>query len=226
MQHSKAVVEKHSNGLDVSHQSAGHALKATWPTGGTRLASGVQPPGFLPVTEEILAEIVRHLVAALDPEKIILFGSYAYGAPSGGSDVDVLVIMQTTASPADRYVSVSRVIRPRPFPLDLLVKTPDEIARALANGDSFIQEIITQGCALFARLDRSAHQSMGGLLTKGVVSHEHPLRCRKTACRHDPSREGSTAPMGRAGSGRCFPRYYQHPRSLWWRTLYCPQRRP
>jgi predicted nucleotidyltransferase len=117
------------------------------------LAVGVQPPGFLPVTEEILAEIVRRLVTALNPEKIILFGSYAYGSPSGDSDVDMLVIMQTTASPADRYVLVSHLIRPRPFPLDLLVKTPEEIAQALAKGDSFIQEIVTQGRVLYARCD-------------------------------------------------------------------------
>jgi predicted nucleotidyltransferase len=153
MRHSKAIVEKHSTDLDITDQLVSYALKATWPTGGTRLASGVQPPGFLPVTEEILAEIVRRLVAALDPEKIILFGSYAYGSPSSDSDVDMLVIMQTAASPADRYGSVSRVIRPRPFPLDLLVKTPDEIAQALAKGDGFIQESVTQGCVLYARLD-------------------------------------------------------------------------
>jgi uncharacterized protein len=153
MQRSKVVIEQRPDGHDAHHQSVSHALKAGWPTGGARLAAGVQPPGFLPVTEEILAEIVRRLVAALDPEKIILFGSYVYSSPSGDSDVDMLVIMKTTARPADRYVSVSRVIRPRPFPLDFLVKTPDEIARALAKGDSFIQEIVAQGRVLYARLD-------------------------------------------------------------------------
>jgi predicted nucleotidyltransferase len=107
----------------------------------------------MPVTEEILAEIVRCLVATLDPEKIILFGSYVYGSPSGDSDVDLLVILKTTARPADRYMAVSRTIRPRPFPLDILVKTPDEIAGALAKGDSFIQEIVTRGRVLYARLD-------------------------------------------------------------------------
>ena len=117
------------------------------------MAPGIQPPGFLPVTEEILAEIIRRLVAALNPEKIILFGSYVYGSPSGDSDVDLLVIMQTTAKPADRYMAVYRAIRPRPFPLDILVKTPDEIAGALAKGDSFIEEIVTRGRALYARLD-------------------------------------------------------------------------
>lgn len=153
MNRGKAVIEKHPGGSVAYPRLTGDDPKARWPTGGACLAPGVQPPGFLPVTQEILAEIVRRLVTALDPGKIILFGSYVCGSPSGDSDVDLLVIMQTTAKPADRYVMVSRAIRPRPFPLDILVKTPDEIAGSLAKGDSFIQEIITRGHVLYARLD-------------------------------------------------------------------------
>ena len=48
-----------------------------WPAGNTPLVSGVQPPGFTAVTEEVLAEIVHRIVTALHPEKIVLFGSYA-----------------------------------------------------------------------------------------------------------------------------------------------------
>jgi predicted nucleotidyltransferase len=153
MKQGRAISEQHRDGYVADRQSRGCDPQARWPAGGTRLAPGVQPPGFLPVTEEILAEIVRRLVAALNPEKIILFGSYVYGFPCGDSDVDLLVITQTSARPADRYVAVSRVIRPRPFPLDILVKTPDEIAGALAKGDSFIEEIVTRGRVLYARLD-------------------------------------------------------------------------
>jgi uncharacterized protein len=124
-----------------------------WPAGGTQLVAGVQSPGFTPVIEEILAEIVRRIVTVLHPERIILFGSYAYGTPSDHSDVDLLVMLETHARPADRYQAVSRLIRPRPFPLDILVKTADEITRALAKGDSFICEIVTQGRMLYARSD-------------------------------------------------------------------------
>jgi hypothetical protein len=53
-----------------------------WPVGGTPVVANVQPPGFAPVTEEVLAEIVHRLVAALHPQKIILFGSYVSGTPS------------------------------------------------------------------------------------------------------------------------------------------------
>jgi predicted nucleotidyltransferase len=122
-----------------------------WPVEGTLLVPDVQPLGFAPVTEEALDEIVWRIVAEVQPERIILFGSYAYGIPSGDSDVDLLVIMETDARPADRYVVISRLIRPRPFPLDILVKTPDEIAEALEKGDFFIREIVTQGRALYER---------------------------------------------------------------------------
>jgi predicted nucleotidyltransferase len=124
-----------------------------WPQGGTRLVDGVQPPGFGPVTEEVLAEIVRRIVTTLHPEKVILFGSYVYGTPSDDSDVDLLVILETRSRPADRYLAVSRLLRPRPFPLDILVKTPEEITQALQKGDAFIREIMSQGRVLYERCD-------------------------------------------------------------------------
>ena len=127
--------------------------EAHWPIGGSPLVAGVQSPGFTPVTEEILAEIVRRIVTVLHPERVILFGSYAYGTPSDHSDVDLLVILETDARPVDRYLAVSRLIRPRPFPLDMVVRTPDEITQALAKGDNFIREIVTQGRVLYARSD-------------------------------------------------------------------------
>jgi predicted nucleotidyltransferase len=94
---------------------------------------------------------VQRIVHALQPEKIVLFGSYAYGAPSPDSDVDLLVIMDTSASRADRYLAVSRLLRPRPFPVDILVKTPSEIHKALAEGDFFVSEILRRGQVLYER---------------------------------------------------------------------------
>jgi uncharacterized protein len=122
-----------------------------WPTEGTPLVAGVRPPGFAPVSQEMLDEIVRRIVTALHPEKIILFGSYGYGHPSQDSDLDLLVIMETDARPAGRYLAVSRLLRPRPFPVDILVRTPDEVSTALDKGDSFIHEIMTKGRLLYER---------------------------------------------------------------------------
>ena len=94
---------------------------------------------------------MQRIVEALQPEKIILFGSYAYGMPTPDSDVDLLVIMETTAPHVERYLSVSRLLRPRLFPVDILVRTPGEIERALRSGDFFIQEILSRGRVLYER---------------------------------------------------------------------------
>lgn len=100
---------------------------------------------------ETLPLAAERIVRALHPDKVVLFGSYAYGAPTPDSDVDLLVVMETTASPSERYIAVSRLLRPRPFPLDLLVKTPAEIRQALASGDFFVREILTRGQVLYER---------------------------------------------------------------------------
>ncbi len=109
------------------------------------------PTGSLePVNVTIPAAVAR-IVDALSPEQIVLFGSYAYGQPTPDSDVDLLVVMDTDASATDRFLSVSRLLRPRPFPVDILVRTPDEIDSALRTGDSFITEVMAHGKVLYER---------------------------------------------------------------------------
>ncbi|MEZ4658722.1 MAG: nucleotidyltransferase domain-containing protein [Caldilineaceae bacterium] len=123
-----------------------------WPGGGSPLVEGVHSFAFMTVTKEILDKIVERIVSTLSPEKIILFGSYAYGDPNSDSDVDLLIIQQTDKRPAQRSVAVSKLIRPRPFPVDILVKTPQEIQQALQNGNYFIREILERGKILYERL--------------------------------------------------------------------------
>ena len=67
--------------------------------------------------------------------------------------MDLLVIVDTQARPVDRYLCVSRLLRPRPFPLDFLVKTPEEVARALDRDDAFMCEIMARGWVLYERSD-------------------------------------------------------------------------
>ena len=67
--------------------------------------------------------------------------------------MDLLVIRDTTARPVDRSLCVSRLLRPRPFPLDLLVKTPEEIAQALAREAAVVHESTTRGRVLYERTD-------------------------------------------------------------------------
>jgi predicted nucleotidyltransferase len=111
----------------------------------------VIPTGLsLPVGKALPAAVQR-IVEELHPEKIVLFGSYANGNPTPDSDVDLLVIMETDLSSSQRYVAVSRLLNPRPFPVDILVKRPDELKSALEKGDFFLCEIIAHGIVLYDR---------------------------------------------------------------------------
>jgi len=116
-----------------------------------RIPEGIHPAGFEPLTDERLRDLIRKIVSGLKPEKIILFGSYAYGNPTPDSDLDILIIMESKSRPAERALQVSRLIRPRPFPMDILVRTPGEIAQAQAVGDSFISHILQRGKIIYDR---------------------------------------------------------------------------
>jgi predicted nucleotidyltransferase len=120
------------------------------------IRTNVRPVGFPPVAETLPGAIER-IVSELKPEKIILFGSYAYGNPTPDSDVDLLVIMNTKAKEIDRYVAVSNLLYPRQFPVDILVKTPKEIEEASRKkGNFFLREILTKGKVVYERPRRSA----------------------------------------------------------------------
>lgn len=120
-----------------------------------RIATKIHPTGFPPISKT-LPQAVNKIADTLKPEKIILFGSYAYGNPTPDSDVDLLVVMETTAKQTERYLAVSRVLSPRQFPVDIIVKTPAEIKNALTNKDNFfIREIILRGKTLYERKKRS-----------------------------------------------------------------------
>ncbi len=111
----------------------------------------VVPIGFNTPVGTTLDMAIQRIASTLRPEKVILFGSFAYGAPTSDSDVDLLVIMETNLSSSERYLAVSRLLRPRPFPVDILVKTPEEIKESLGDGDFFISEIMTRGKILYER---------------------------------------------------------------------------
>jgi predicted nucleotidyltransferase len=109
------------------------------------------PIGLTAPVSVTLPQAIKRIVRELRPQKIILFGSYAYGTPTADSDVDLLVVMDTDATPKERAWAVSRLLIPRPFPVDILVKTPKELETALANGDFFLREVLTWGKVLYER---------------------------------------------------------------------------
>ncbi|MCC6444566.1 MAG: nucleotidyltransferase domain-containing protein [Armatimonadetes bacterium] len=103
------------------------------------------------VTDALLENITRRVVEAFAPVKVMLFGSYANGKPGPYSDVDLLVVMESTDPAAKRIVKVARAARVPYLPMDILVYTPEEIQERLSLGDFFIQSILQTGRVLYEK---------------------------------------------------------------------------
>src|SRR5947209_15653123 len=104
------------------------------------------------VTMRLIRSFARQVAERFQPDKIILFGSQAYGTPHADSDVDILVVM-----PARNELGQAVRIRlavDHNFPLDLLVRTPRNMAWRLAEGDSFLREITSKGKVLYEKADQ------------------------------------------------------------------------
>lgn len=101
------------------------------------------------VPRQAIDQFARQVAEQFQPDRILLFGSHAYGTPHADSDIDILVIM-----PARNELSQAMRIRRAvgyQFPLDLLVRTPSNLAWRLAEGDGFLKEILTKGIILYEK---------------------------------------------------------------------------
>lgn len=114
-----------------------------------QIKTDMHPTGFPPVAETLPAAVER-IVRELDPEKIILFGSYAYGNPTSDSDVDLFVMMESNDTYKERFLKVARLLRPRLFPVDIIVKTPQEVQDEYKHS-FFLREILDRGEILYER---------------------------------------------------------------------------
>ncbi|MBI5303942.1 MAG: nucleotidyltransferase domain-containing protein [Chloroflexi bacterium] len=106
--------------------------------------------------------VVKRTAEKFDPERIILFGSYAYGKPHQYSDVDLLVVMKTKERPRTKQIEISRALSPHPFGMDILVRAPDQIQERIAMGDYFLREIVTEGKILYERHSRGMDSESRG----------------------------------------------------------------
>ena len=97
----------------------------------------------------MIRRFARQVAERFHPEKIILFGSYAYGTPHTDSDVDILVVMPCRNQLA-QAVKISYSIDP-PFPLDIIVRKPHNLQWRLEEGESFHTEIMTRGKVLYEK---------------------------------------------------------------------------
>jgi predicted nucleotidyltransferase len=81
------------------------------------------------VGPEALAEAVRRLREALDPQRIVRFGSYATGQATNDSDLDLLIVAETGLGPVESFGLVNRLLRDLAVGVDAIVRTPAEYQR-------------------------------------------------------------------------------------------------
>ena len=95
-----------------------------------------------------IRQLCTRIAREFKPEKIILFGSHAYGQPTPESDLDVMVIMQFEGDPLEQAVTMLNRLNML-LPIDLLVRTPEQIQQRLEMGDHFIRDIIERGKVMY-----------------------------------------------------------------------------
>jgi len=100
--------------------------------------------------EKKISEISNKIIREFKPDKIILFGSYAWGNPTGNSDLDLFIVKDMPERRIDRARKVRKIIRDLKVPVDILVYTPQEIKQRLDLEDFFIEDIINKGKVLYS----------------------------------------------------------------------------
>jgi uncharacterized protein len=100
------------------------------------------------VVQKDIAVLSEHIAREFHPERIILFGSYAYGNPTDASDVDLLVILPFKGSNVRKAAEILSKVNPR-FAVDIVVRTPEQIRERLMWNDFFLREIIEKGQVLY-----------------------------------------------------------------------------
>ena len=102
--------------------------------------------------KEVIKQMLDKLIDEYSPCKVILFGSYAHGNPSPDSDIDLLIVKETTDRFLDRWTTVQRLLTGmhQRLPVETLVMTPEEVEARLAAGDHFIEDILSRGEVLYA----------------------------------------------------------------------------
>ena len=101
------------------------------------------------ITREDIQATCDDIVREFAPLQVILFGSYAYGTPTEDSDIDLLVVMEIPESETRHQAVEIRQRIPRRFPMDLLVRSPEEIAYRISYNDWFLREITEKGEVLY-----------------------------------------------------------------------------
>lgn len=102
--------------------------------------------------KESIKTIAETIKAKYRPEKIILFGSCAWGKVHEDSDIDMLIVKNTEKSYGERWMEVNRLVRniEKPLPFEPFILTPEEVKREL-NRNLFLQEVWGKGKVLYEK---------------------------------------------------------------------------
>lgn len=98
-----------------------------------------------------ISEITDKIVKEIKPEKIILFGSFAWGKPHKDSDLDLFVVEKSELSKRQRQINIRRLFLDFEMPADALSFTPEEIENRKKKNDLFVADILTKGKVLYER---------------------------------------------------------------------------
>jgi predicted nucleotidyltransferase len=103
------------------------------------------------ITKKTIKRVVDDIVREIKPHKVILFGSYARGTQTPDSDLDVFVIASLRGTAAQRIRRVRNAVTINGFGLDVVVRSPRRVKKALEGRDWFVQEILAEGKVLYER---------------------------------------------------------------------------
>ena len=108
------------------------------------------------ITQSQIRQVSDEIARKFRPERIVLFGSYAYGTPTEDSDVDLLIVMPFEGRRSKQAIQIRSAIHAG-FPMDLIPITPERLKYRLECEDFFLREVVTKGTVLY----EANHAGMG-----------------------------------------------------------------
>ena len=102
------------------------------------------------IGQDRILDLSDRIVRQVAPDRIVLFGSYAYGTPDSGSDVDLLVVMPFEGKPYRKAAEIAASVHAG-FPLDILVMRPEDVERRYREADPLVRDALDRGRALYDR---------------------------------------------------------------------------
>jgi predicted nucleotidyltransferase len=102
------------------------------------------------IAQDRIRDVSERIVRQFSPDRIILFGSYAYGTPDDGSDVDLLVVLPFEGKPYRKAAEIAAAVHAG-FPLDILARRPDDVERRYRDADPLVREALDRGRVLYER---------------------------------------------------------------------------